>query len=165
MSVSGEVLLVVLACFVSFILGLVADRIMQKNSEGEKRKQLRTGLKTVINHNDELMGGLSTWVQDPGTTPHFNVDIALLDATSAIKYELLSDVSLCKDVDKLRYELTHLSRKVDVLFSLRFNPIFITQPIGENGKRLGDAHKIDSIGKHISTIKPLIDPLIVKLSK
>ncbi len=60
MSVSGEVLLVVLACFVSFILGLVADRIMQKNSEGEKRKQLRTGLKTVINHNDELMGGLST---------------------------------------------------------------------------------------------------------
>lgn len=165
MTIIYEILKIALGSFLGFLLGLRADRMILRQSDAERRKQLRSGLKTSIDHNNTLLGELSQWVESPGGTPHFNMDVTLLEATSVLKYELLNDVKLCEDIDRLRYELIHLSRKVDTLFNLRFDPIFLTQTHGENGKRLNEAHTLlsKSIKKHLGEIIPTIEPLITSL--
>ncbi|WP_417383971.1 hypothetical protein [Gimesia sp.] len=160
-----ELLLIIFGCLVSFILGLVASRLMKKEDDDLKSNQLREGLKAAIKHNNDLLANLSEWVSNPGATPFFNLDLAILNSTSSIKYEYLEDFSLCEEIDKLRYELTHLTRKVDALFNLRFDPIFITQIHGENRKRLLDSHTLlkESIKEQISGTQKLIEPLLGRL--
>lgn len=72
---------------------------------------------SAIDRNLWLLGRLEEEIA-AHRVPTFNVDLSVLEATAAKKYDILDDWDLCQHIDLVRYELAHLSRKVDVLLSL-----------------------------------------------
>ncbi len=48
----------------------------------------------------------------------YNADTALLDATTAIKYEIIEYLDLNRPIGSVRYELQHLHRKIELQLDL-----------------------------------------------
>ena len=87
-----------------------------------RRTQLIEAIRNSIQFNINLVGQIKEWIEKPNGTPFFNVDVELLASTTSLKYELLNNIPLCTELDRLLFEFRHLSRKVDLLLGLEFNP-------------------------------------------
>jgi len=130
-----------------------------------RRDQLRAAIKNAVESNAYVVGQITDWIEKPGGTPFFNVDLPLLESTAALKYEVLGDIELCREIDHLRFELVHLSRKVDLLLDLEFNPsarLAIDDPKGSMYNILRPS-LVASLKAHIETIKGVIATVGTKL--
>lgn len=78
-------------------------------------------IKEAVGKDAYLIRQSEGWVEQPNGTPFFNVDVTLLESTASLKYEVLNDLVLCREVDELRFELVRLSRKVELLLKLEFD--------------------------------------------
>lgn len=129
--------------------------------DAEKREQLLHVLKEAVNKNGGLIEQVCDEVEK-NQTPTFNVDLTLLESTATIKYDLLDDMELCSELDELRYELTHLSRKIDRLFDLHLNTMVhhFDNPTALKALREG---LVSSIVSHIEPIRKSVEQLKTKL--
>ena len=164
-----EVLTNILGIFLGALLGIPAglalNHAWEHRVDSAKRKQLRSALKESVDKNSYLIGQIRNWVSEPGGTPFFNVDLTLLEATATLKYDILNDIALCREIDSLRYELTHLSRKIDVLLDLEFNPNARMAVSGPEGTLylLFRPKLTKSISDHIEPITNALESLKPKL--
>lgn len=152
----------ILGTFVGAVLGIpvgcLVNSLSSKQINRTRRERLWAAIKETVIKNISLVGELEVYVR--AGSPFINVDLSLLDSTANLKYEVLDDIDLCREIDDLRFELEHLSRMVDLLLSLDFNPS-ARLAINTQG-RLYDQLRpelIDSITKRIKFIKPLLGKL------
>jgi len=106
---------------------LVTER-KTKVKERKRKVQIRHLLRESFRWNLELLKSMEAMMTGKTLTerqiPTFNVDIPILESTAGlIQLEVLDDVNAYKIVDHARYELTHVSRKVNWLINM-----FIKQP-------------------------------------
>ena len=164
-----EVITNILGIFLGALLGIPAglalNHAWDKRVDASRRKQLLSALKGAVDKNGYLIGQIHEWVSKSGGTPFFNLDLTLLESTATIKYDLLADIDLCREIDYLRFELTHLSRKVDILLDLEFNPssrMAIDAPEGSMYYKLRPK-LVQAISSHIEPIKKTVEQLQTKL--
>ena len=86
----------------------------------DRKKQLLEYVAASLEKNLSLLKDVRQHLAE-SKIPTFNFDLAVLDATASLKYELAS-VPLCSAIDSARFELWHAARKIEVMFTLYFNP-------------------------------------------
>jgi hypothetical protein len=59
----------------------------------------------------------------PNFVIFYNVDLSIMESTASNKFELINNMGLNEAIDILRYELTHLRRKVDMQFEMQYSAI------------------------------------------
>jgi hypothetical protein len=138
--------------------GLAVNHAWNRRTEKSRRGQMKVVLRRAIDHNSYLLGIIDDLTQK-GRAPTFNVDLPLLESTAALKYELL-DVALCQKIDHLRFELSHLARKVDALLELQGNATArATNLDGQSLYSVLHQGLIETIRVHIGPIKTTIAEL------
>jgi hypothetical protein len=169
----GEPWLTLLGTFLGALLGvfsgLAVNHAWSKQADHARRTQLKAVLRSAVDHNADLLVMIET-VMGKGGFPTFNVDLPLLESTASLKYELL-DADLCREIDRLRYELTHLARKVDLLLKLEFDPSaknvgLALDGSGETSEYMQLRPKlVGAIIAHIAPINTMIANLQARLPK
>jgi hypothetical protein len=165
----AEVITNILGIFLGALIGIPAglalNHAWEHRVDSARRKQLRSALKETVDKNLYLIEQIKDWLSTSGGTPFFNVDLTLVEATATIKYEILNDIELCREIDTLRFELTHLSRKINVLLELEFNPsarMAVSEP--ESSFYLLFRPKlVDSVRVHLEPITRTLESLKTKL--
>jgi len=154
-----------LGALLGILGGLAINFLWSHHVDKTRRQQLRAAIKNAVESNAKLVEQMADWIAEPGCTPFFNVDLPLLESTAALKYEVLGDIGLCREIDHLRFELVHLSRKVDLLLDLDFDPsarLAISDPKGSMYNILRPP-LVESLKVHIGTVKDVIATVQVKL--
>jgi hypothetical protein len=112
--------------FLGAVLGIPAgfyvNRWSSKHADRERKEQLFHAIRQAVEHNYALITEIECWINKQGTL-FFNVDLTVLDATASLKYELLGDIPLCRKIDRVRFELAHLARKVDLVLEITHDPM------------------------------------------
>jgi hypothetical protein len=113
--------------------------------------------------------GLQKWIEGGGFG-YFDVDRTILDATSSLEYEALDDIALCREIDSLRFELAHLSRKLDLLLQLEYDPeakrVVFAEGVGQTTSYQQMRPQLaGSILSHIPTITAVLESLTGKSPK
>ncbi len=167
-----DVLKSILGTFLGALLGipagLMVNHAWRHRQDRDRRWQLLSAVRQTIDHNSYLIDQIEEWLNKNGF-PFFNVDLSLLESTASLKYELL-DISLCRQIDQLRYELTLLGRKVNLLLELEFDPSAKRAVMrqGEVGttSTYAELHPmvVDAIKAHIAPIRQTLQDLKSKLS-
>jgi hypothetical protein len=91
----------------------------QKNALIQRKKQLLQLLSETLQKNLELVEQMESQVK-PEFVIYYNVDTLLLESTSSIRYEIIDDLNLNRQIDSIRYELLHLHRKVELQLELSY---------------------------------------------
>jgi len=86
----------------------------------QRRRQMLQILREALQKNLNLVRQMEGELQ-PATVLFYNVDTQLLEATSAIKYEILDELELSRLLDSIRYELLHLHRKVELQLEIEYS--------------------------------------------
>jgi hypothetical protein len=124
----------------------------RRDEEGRQRReqQLRTALEHAIQVNLE-------WLNDPSLRDEKNIrldspDLTILDATAAVKYEVIDDREFCLRIDEIRSELRDIAVVCDRLIHLSMNyhqraKGYFDSDDGDAKKNDGDAKKNDGDAK------------------
>jgi len=99
-----------LAIGAAFFLRYIAQKDSRK-SLADRGKQLANILGPKIKSNIEIAKEF-TDIEDTHAPSGVNIDLALLDSTRSLKYELLNDDELCWDIDQLAYNLAMLNQAI-----------------------------------------------------
>ncbi len=147
--------------------GYMTNALWTRKIDEARRAQLKSAIKSAIDSNSQLIERLAETVDSPGRTPTFNVDTTLFASTSAIKYEILDDIKLCENIDRLHFEISHLSRKIDLLLNLDFSPTARLAIDGPGGSMYNILRPplVDSIKESIKVIKNLIATVNTKFQQ
>jgi len=163
-----DILITILGTFLGALFGIPAGLALNywwgHCVDKLRRNQLRTAIKQAVDSNANLVEQIKQWIEKPGT-PSFNVDLTLLESTASLKYEILDDVELCKEIDHLRFELVHLSRKVDLLLNLEFNPsarMAIDDP-KQSPYNILRPRLVESLKVHLEPVADTLEKLKTKL--
>ncbi|MBI2165311.1 MAG: hypothetical protein HYU29_02765 [Chloroflexi bacterium] len=84
-----------------------------------RRSQLAKALSQSLEHNLELAKLASQLTEKQRLT--VNVDLSVLEATRSLKYDILLDIDLSRDVDEVSYQLASLRRLIDLAFGFEFS--------------------------------------------
>jgi hypothetical protein len=125
------------ATFLGVLLGIPAalwlDRSISRRREKQEREakqavererllELLRLLRETLERNREIIERMSKELT-PDSLITYNVDPSLLDSTASLKYEIINDLDLNRQLDLLRYELQHLHRKVELRWEIELGPI------------------------------------------
>lgn len=163
-----DVIYSILGTFLGAVLGIPAgltvNRLWRDRANAARREQLRTAILNAVTSNAHLVDQIRDWTQGQDGCPSFNVDLSMFEATASLKYEVLDDFELCQAIDHLRFELSHLARKVDKLFDLEFDPS-ASMSFSGNGSRYNQLRPqlIQAIGIHLDPIFKCIEELKSRL--
>ena len=163
-----EVLNTLFGTFLGALLGipcgLALNHVWSVRVNTARTRQLRSALLNSITKNEGLLAEIDKWVGRIGI-PFFNVDLTLLDSTANLKYEVFDDIDLCRRIDHLRFELTHLSRKIEMLVRLETDPMSRTIRFGDAGTMYDilRTNVATSIQDHIKAIRENIADLQPRL--
>jgi hypothetical protein len=91
----------------------------QKNALIQRKKQLLQLLSETLQKNLKLVEQMENQVK-PEYVIFYNVDTLLLESTSSIRYEIIDDLNLNRQIDSIRYELLHLHRKVELQLEIEY---------------------------------------------
>lgn len=84
-----------------------------------RRGQLAEALGQSLEHNLQIAKSASQ-ISDQEVLM-VNVDLSVLEATRPLKYDVLRDIDLSRDIDEVGYHLTSLHRLVDLCFELEYS--------------------------------------------
>ena len=84
-----------------------------------RRLQFVDMLVETLSKNQQLVTQMKEQLT-PGTVIFYNVDTLTLDATSSIKYDIIDDLKLNRLLDSVRFELSHLYRKVELQLEISY---------------------------------------------
>lgn len=138
--------------------GFALNHLWGKWVGRNRRAQLKSAFKESLKNNASLVARIEECLDQGSSVPLYNIDLVLLESTASLKYEVLNDIELCKEIDYLRHELALLARKLDLLSDLEFNPssrLAIDDPNGSFYNILRP--------KLIATIKSQVDPINERL--
>jgi len=96
-----------------------AEKHKERELESERRRTLLEALVDRISFNQAFIRDAETKFEKIVILE--NVDLGILDATATLKYELLDDFELCKKLDDLRFHLTQVHCKLDLLLRMYFD--------------------------------------------
>ena len=106
--------------FLGLIIGipvaLFINRLIQKGENEKEKIHILQIVITCIDKNIKLIEQLSREIPNK-TMPFYSVDFVILDSI-ARDYHVFLESNLSSKIDECRYELIHISRKIDKLFSL-----------------------------------------------
>lgn len=119
----GDVLLLFLGAVLALPVGLEINRQWERIRNSTRRTEFLAALRLALAKNQKLILKIKEEL-DEGRIPTFGMDLMLLDSTNHEKYGLLR-LSLCAQLDTVRYELAHLSRKLDQLFAMHCDPSMV----------------------------------------
>jgi hypothetical protein len=103
---------------------IVSPRGQQK--ERERKRMIRTLLKENFERNLSLLQEIERdmtgrTIDGVRKVPTYNVDLPILESTAGlIQFEVLEDLKVYTVIDKARYELTHVARKINWLADMNF---------------------------------------------
>jgi len=107
---------VIVAVWVAYeIHNLQLQKERQKNvaDREERRESLRHALKSSIIANNVRLAEINQAIDKE--VFFRNLDLSVLDSTAALKYEVLSNFSVCLEIDGLRDDLRHIYTQVHQL--------------------------------------------------
>jgi hypothetical protein len=128
----------------------------QKASLAERRNHFLRMLTETLKKNHVLLDQMEHEV--PKYTIFYNVDTQLLDSTATLKYEIIDDLDLNQRIDLLRYELTHLHRKVELQLEIAYS-IFKVSGGHEHYNQVR-MRLVDAIIIHVRSIKQSLKELL-----
>jgi hypothetical protein len=117
--------------FIGVMLGVPSAFWLQNEIERKKRDEdslkMITILSETIKHNRRLLEQVMDRIgANNFYVPYHNFDVVILEDTSFRKFELISDFELAKQIDVVRYELTHLNAKLELVRQL--TPDWLNEP-------------------------------------
>jgi hypothetical protein len=99
-----------------------------RRATATRRRQLASTLHDTIAHNLGIVGEAIELAEDAILV--VNLDLSILDATQALKYELVADIELDRDIDELRYLLASLHRLLDLRLGIEYSTMLSLSNIG-----------------------------------
>lgn len=114
------------------LIGLAVNHSWGEMKKSSERRQLLELLIGTLKRNDWLLDQLSKYAQTI-TLPTFNLELVSLSAVASKKYEIIDDFDLCRTIDSVQYELSHTSRKIDMLCAIVCNPSAHKSPLFVGG--------------------------------
>jgi len=103
--------------FVAFLINSYISRRKRK----KQRKDLLLLLHAALEKNKLRVEKLEEKLERGIYTPHYKIDVLPLESTVSLQYELIDSFNLKKNLDTVRYELSHLNRKLDILVTTQNN--------------------------------------------
>lgn len=142
---------------VGVFLALIADRqiaVRREQSEADAReaidqevqRQLLVALRETVTKNQNLVDQIEEQLTGE-VVIFYNVDLTVLDSLSSATFGILP-VKLTTAVDSLRYELSHLHRKVELQLETAYGAA-----AAMTGFKRSRADLIDAIHAHAPRIK------------
>jgi hypothetical protein len=126
--------------------------------KGDRYRQFLLVVKEALNKNVALLEQMEREIK-PGLIVFYSLHTSVLESTSSVKYEIIDDLDLNKELDVIRYELIHIQHKLQIHTRTGYDPLFLSTPKGPE--------KRDELGKkitdHIGLVKPRIQNLLGKL--
>lgn len=92
----------------------------QKERLQQRKSQLLQTIKETLQKNLALVEQMEKELT-PEAVIFYNVDVQLLEGTSSLKYELIDNLELNRQLDSIRYELLHLHRKIELQLDIEFS--------------------------------------------
>ncbi len=134
-------------------LGFLGAWYLEKRRENKEKRErfnlLRESLCNVLKHNKELLEQLREEVR-PDYVVFYHIDLLALKETQILKYEGFDNSIIAQKIDRVRYELEHLQRKIDKQFELAFQEHLQNQR----------ARIVQSIQAHIPSILKEVEELL-----
>ena len=94
-----------------------------RKSASRRRTQLVQALWETIEFNLEVAKEASEVVGN--TYFAVNIDLSLLESTRSLKYEVLDDINLSRDVDEVSYQFSSLYRLIAIELEMEFSGSFL----------------------------------------
>lgn len=96
---------------------MFVDRRIRQRQEKVERNQLVDALKHALQKNQEQLVNLEQDLNkvNPSTVALNLLDLTLLNATAAKKYEILHSIIACKAIDYARYQMQLINHKLDYI--------------------------------------------------
>ena len=88
---------------------------------GTRQRQLAMVLRDTIRQNLEIAEAAKD-ISDEQILD-VNIDLSVLDSTQSLKYDLLGDIELNRDIDEVRFQLATLHRLVDLRLGVEYSPL------------------------------------------
>ena len=101
--------------------GLAINYFWTHHADSLRREKLMAALRDTVQTNLDTVQRVISAIQNPNGIVLFNADSSLLEATASLKYELIDDIALCQQIDRVRYQLGSFSKMVTTLLDLEFN--------------------------------------------
>ena len=96
-----------------------------RKSVETRRKRLAQALRSAVSKNLQVAKDLS---EESLTTIILSpMDLALLDATASLKYELITDVGLSNDIDAIRFDFATLDNMLRLRQNMEFSAFSATR--------------------------------------
>ena len=121
--------------------------IKESETLQQRKAQLLQTLKDALQKNLDLVEQMERELK-PETVIFYNVDTQLLEGTSSLKYEVIDNLDLNRQLDSIRYELIHLHRKVELQLEIEFSAYKAFGNYMERRKQL-----VEAITVHLPRIK------------
>ena len=86
----------------------------------QKQNQLLQMFMETLQKNLEIIDRVADELR-PEKVLIYNVDTQLLESTSSVKYEIVENIELNRQLDSIRYELLYLHHKIDLQFGIEFS--------------------------------------------
>ena len=107
--------------FVGAILAVLGalwvERWRQRRNLQAHRQQILKLLRYALEKNLKLLQQLLSEIK-PSYVVFYDIDLLLLNSIDTLKYEVLEDLSFIENIEWIRFELSHLRRKLDLQLHL-----------------------------------------------
>jgi len=135
---------------------MFVDRRIRQRQEKVERSQLIDALKHALQKNQDQLGSLEQDLKQvaPSSVALNLMDLTLLNATAAKKYETLDSVFVCKAVDYARYQMQLINHTLDYIRRIDAN---------NPGRIPPSRHIVESCKNQISNARKAIEEAIARL--
>lgn len=126
------------------LIGVMVNQTWGQLRRTEEKRQLAESLVKNLKDNQRYLTQIVEYIEKD-IIPTFLLDMGVLVATTAKRYEVFDDYDLCRKIDTVHFELAHVARTLDTLYGLHFNP--------------ASRNLVMSQGKMTSVYNELVPPL------
>ena len=140
----------VLGVMLGIPVGLAVERYKSDWDKAEERGYLLSSIDQALATNMDLVDKLATDLR-PDRIVHYNVDPFFLAATAEVRYRIIDDLQLNKEIEAIRAELDTIRHMITAQFDLGYG----IESRTTNGSELR-ALLLDAIQKRLSKLRELI---------
>jgi hypothetical protein len=151
--------------FVGIWLALRVDHARDQRARGTQEAALVRAARDAVQANLELVKHLKVILPQGLTVPTFMMDVGLLDVMLPRLAELSVDTKLLEELNRFRYQLHHVNRKLDHMLTLSRFPLVNLQ--AELAQIAGSTMPTLAVleGSGNQTLPPLFDARLATLEQ
>lgn len=106
--------------------GLYLNRSWQSKQDEEQRNQLLCALVRVFEKNIAFLKQAQNLMNESLHTPSYLLDLVTLDATTHVRYQLITNLSMAEKIDLAHFELQHVNQRFEILQKINTDQGFTT---------------------------------------